>query len=88
LCDSSVLVAPKVSSIADTVCQSSFANNPMAACSTSWSPVYAWVGEAREKSQTPAKRAVWQRKTDGGPKKSLANLRISCKYTGQKKIPM
>jgi hypothetical protein len=34
-----VPVAPKVSSIADTVCQPSSANNPMAGCSTSWSSV-------------------------------------------------
>ena len=31
--------APKVSSIADTVCQSSAANSPMADCSTNWSSV-------------------------------------------------
>ena len=31
--------APKVSSMADTVCQPSEANNPMAGCSTSWSSV-------------------------------------------------
>ena len=36
---SNVPVAPKVSSNADTVCQPSSANNPMAGCSTSWSSV-------------------------------------------------
>ena len=35
----SVPPAPKVSSNADTVCQPSSANNPMAGCSTSWSSV-------------------------------------------------
>ena len=35
----SVPPAPKVSSIADTVCQPSAANSPMAGCSTSWSSV-------------------------------------------------
>jgi hypothetical protein len=35
----SVPPGPKVSSSADTVCQPSVANNPMAGCSTSWSSV-------------------------------------------------
>jgi 3-phosphoshikimate 1-carboxyvinyltransferase len=36
---SNVPAAPKVSSKADTVCQPSSANNPIAGCSTSWSSV-------------------------------------------------
>lgn len=33
---------PKVPSIADTVCQSSRLQRPIAVCSTSWSPVQGW----------------------------------------------
>ena len=40
---SNVQVAPKLSSVADTVAQPSSPTNPMAGCSTSWSSVSAWT---------------------------------------------